>query len=344
MPSIIRITIKLSLFIALFTHCVSHEPHKNISFYHWKSTFQPKESEQEMLSKLHVQKLYVRYFDVDWNDERQQAEPLAKINFNDTLNASISIIPVVFITNETFQKTKEEDITQLAKKVHSLIQKINLYQNLQVKEIQFDCDWTLTTKQRFFTFLEIFKSLNKNTSLSATIRLHQVKFAEKTGIPPVDRGMLMFYNMGDFSSPEHKNSIYNKDDASKYIRYCKNYPLPLDIALPIFSWAIQYRNNKVFSIFNEIDIQKVKTSNYFTRIAQDMYKADTSFLWEGTYFQKGDMLRYESVSPQTCMLAAKNISRNLKMEPGNIVFFDLDSLNLVNYTNETFLSISRQFY
>ncbi|MBX7227693.1 MAG: hypothetical protein K1X55_16785 [Chitinophagales bacterium] len=336
-------TIAICLFLGIIIACQQNKPKVLLSFYHWKTTYQPSETEQNMLSKLAVQTIYVRYFDVDWNEERQQAEPLAKINFLDTLSNSISMIPVVFITNEVFIKIKEEDISQLAKNIHSLVQKINSPQNRQPKEIQFDCDWTLTTKEKFFSFLQAYTLLDKEIALSATIRLHQVKFVKKTGIPPVDRGMLMFYNMGDFSSPAHDNSIYNKNDASKYIQYCKNYPLPLDVALPIFSWAIQYRNNRVLAIFNEIDIQKVINTPQFKLVKEDLFQANNSFLWEGKYFQKGDLLRYEAISPQQCMLAAKNISRNLKKQPRNIVFFDLDSLNLVNYSNEAFLSISRQF-
>lgn len=35
----------------------------------------------------------------------------------------------------------------------------------------------------------------------------------------------------------------------KYVKYCKKYPLKLDIALPIFSWAIHYRNNEAIGLY-----------------------------------------------------------------------------------------------
>ena len=79
--------------------------------------------------------------------------------------------------------------------------------------------------------------------LSATIRLHQVKYYKQAGIPPVDRGMLMFYNMGKLNALTAENSIYNSNDAAGYIETVDDYPLKLDLALPAFSWAVHFRNS-----------------------------------------------------------------------------------------------------
>ncbi len=45
--------------------------------------------------------------------------------------------------------------------------------------------------------------------LSSTIRLHQIKYRERTGVPPVERGMLMFYNMGQFSADPEARAIFD---------------------------------------------------------------------------------------------------------------------------------------
>ncbi|MGG2305049.1 hypothetical protein ACE4Z6_26875, partial [Salmonella enterica] len=93
---------------------------------------------------------------------------------------------------------------------------------------QIDCDWTLGTKEKYFSLLKRIKE-RMALPLSCTIRLHQVKYQAKTGVPPVDRGMLMYYNMGHVEGATETNSIYDPANADKYVSYVKDYPLPLDV-------------------------------------------------------------------------------------------------------------------
>jgi len=54
-------------------------------------------------------------------------------------------------------------------------------------------------------------------------------------VPPVDKGLLMFYNMGKISPDLNaRNSIYNRADAEAYLESLPNYRLSLDVALPVF--------------------------------------------------------------------------------------------------------------
>ena len=70
--------------------------------------------------------------------------------------------------------------------------------------------------------------------LSATIRLHQLKFIGESGIPPVDKGLLMCYNMGDLHRLRISNSILETAELKKYIKQLSVYPLKLDVAfLPV---------------------------------------------------------------------------------------------------------------
>ena len=60
--------------------------------------------------------------------------------------------------------------------------------------------------------------------MSATIRLHQVKYRADTGVPPVDRGMLMAYNLLPPDQAGERSSILDnrelgegrKDQTSGY--------------------------------------------------------------------------------------------------------------------------------
>lgn len=54
----------------------------------------------------------------------------------------------------------------------------------------------------------------------------------------------MCYNISDIKNPGTENSIFTEGEARKYFTNINKYPLPLDIALPAFSWAVVYRNGK----------------------------------------------------------------------------------------------------
>ena len=81
------------------------------------------------------------------------------------------------------------------------------------KVIQVDCDWTKGTAAIYFDLLN---SLKAHYELDVTIRLHQIKYANDTGIPPVDHGTLMLYDTGDMSNM-FANSILTMDDGRSYI-------------------------------------------------------------------------------------------------------------------------------
>jgi hypothetical protein len=96
--------------------------------------------------------------------------------------ADTSIIPVVYITNHTFHHFRKEDAESLAQKVFSKIDSIAKENSISYNEIQIDCDWSDSTRELYFSFLGKMKSISQKT-ISTTIRLHQVKYFERTGIP-----------------------------------------------------------------------------------------------------------------------------------------------------------------
>lgn len=142
---------------------------------------------------------------------------MADISFSSLVPAQTKIVPVVFITNQTLENIDTTATKLLAFKISKRIQGIITTNQLPTpEEIQIDCDWTGGTREKYFLLLTELQKfpLFQNTIWSATIRLHQVKFMENTGIPPVDRGMLMFYNMGNIEDINTPDSIYDKKHGS----------------------------------------------------------------------------------------------------------------------------------
>ena len=227
---------------AFFLSCSDKNNDSLHSAYYWTTTFKMSEPKAEFIKKHDVKRLYMRFFDVVM-DPYDKPMPNATIEFIDTIPDSLEIVPTVYVMNECMGA----DIDDLADKVTKrILQMCETHHIRNVHEIQIDCDWTRRTQDRYFAFLENVRNRlkEKEKSLSATIRLHQLSMS----VPPVDRGALMVYNTGDVTDRNVKNPILDIEDVKPYLPYLKKYELPLVAAYPVFSWDVIFRGNRFIGI------------------------------------------------------------------------------------------------
>jgi len=302
-------------------------------FYYWKTTYAVSPSQKKLLEKLSVKKIYLRVFDIDWDAKLQQPMPIQQVRFISRADTCFHYVPVIYIANGLFQHIERGQLLLLAERITEQIEHIGIDNHFNFNELQVDCDWTESTSGKYFELLKFLKesSHEKNRLISATIRLHQVKYAKRTGVPPVDRGMLMFYNMGKINAVANTNSIYDFQEAEKYIHFAHNYSLPLDGALPLFSWGIHIRNNAVIGLVNDVSVETIKKNNYFRTDGSTIFKTDSSFFYHGIYFLKGDELKMEEISSDICLKAANQLEKNINSENSTVSLFDMDSLNITRY-------------
>ena len=161
--------------------------------------------------------------------------------------------------------------------------------------------------------------------MSATIRLHQIKYYTKTGVPPVDYGVLMYYNMSDISDFNTKNSILDNDIAKKYHYNFENYKLKLKLALPLYSQAIQFRENKALSIFEGVE-EKDFDSN-FTKISDNLYKVLNSTYFQGRYVYKDDVFRFEDIEEKELKIALNDFLKLSNNRFDEVIFYTLKYKN-----------------
>lgn len=320
------------LCVILFVSCTKKTEKITTAFYFWRTTFNLTDVEQNYLQDLEVKKLYIRYFDVGL--QNNLAVPVAPVVFKQKPKG-YSVVPVVYIKNEVFLQNGAAD--SLAVKVYNYIQQINKSADVSIAEIQFDCDWSLQSKKNYFQFIEEFKKLHSN--LSATIRLHQIKYPEKTGIPSVKMGALMYYNMGVISAGED-NSIYSQKIAHNYIASLQNYKLPLNIALPIFSWGVHVRDNQVTNLIGGLRISDLDKT-HFKKMSINRYKVIADVVFKGRYLAKDDEIKLEEVSADQLKEMMHDIKKNSKQKPEEIIFYDLNENNLETYEKDDFKTISR---
>ena len=307
------------------------------AFYHWKTDLKLTATEINYLAALKVKKLYLRFFDVDWDFDKKKPIPLAPLNIQTALPKHLEIIPTVFITNRTLLHLEEKDIPNLCEKIKTKIFETSqqLLNNI-ISEVQFDCDWSGQTKTKYFQLLKCLKEQLKKEKIeiSSTIRLHQVKFFQRTGVPPVDRGILMFYNMGDLNDINIENSILDLKIAKQYLHNFKNYPLDLDIALPVFAWGVLIRDNKMIKLINNLNAEALVDTTRFLKLSEHHYQLKKSTYLQAYYLYKGDIIRLEDVAVDKLEKAINLLKNEINNKTITLSFYHLDSLVIKRYPFE----------
>ncbi len=306
----------------------------NISFYYWKTQFQLNSFEKDLLIQNDVKRLYVRYFDINLirKNDANTALPQAVISFEkQDIPQGIEIIPVVYIKNKVMENATI-NLDSLAKNTGDLINLINTQNNITIHHIQLDCDWSLETKDRFFDFIEKLKTYTK-IDIGSTLRLHQVKYYGKTGIPDVDTPVLMYYNMLAVNANGH-NAIYDQKTASRYNGSLANYPKPLNVAIPIYSWFVHSRSGTIIELFSKKPISTIKENEKLNPVSDHIFEVKENHIFWGTYLKKGDLLKYDAVSKSGIRTILEDLNEYLNSPPTEIILYDLDELNFKNQAYE----------
>lgn len=302
------------------------------AFYWWQTTLSLSEQERAYLQKINCKRVYVKVLDIGLEQGSQAIVPYSRLQITDTSGlAAYSLTPVVFITNETFKNISSENINWLAEKTAAFQTTLaGVGREQKHPEFQVDCDWTNSTREAFFAFIRALRGkLSPGVVLSATIRLHQYKFPEQTGVPPVDRGMLMCYNTGDIDAPEEENSIFSPESAGQYLQGAGRYPLPLDLALPVFSWTLVYRNDELWKIIPGD-----------TGLPEGVLQQGTFVA--GHYLRPGDLLRREQITAERLQQAAALAASALSKDETRVAFFDLNSQTAKEFPPETIQAVCKR--
>jgi hypothetical protein len=309
-------------------------PARNITrgFYFWKSGENPTAHEEAVFRSCSARLLYQRFFDVVWDAENNRAVPVAQKKPGPffTTSGAQQLVPVVFITNETLAHTDSAGIVPLANKIYDLLQALGKDEPRLSKELQIDCDWTALTRDRYFSLLTQIKNRHRTAYpreaiVSATIRLYQLKYAMRTGVPPADKGLLMCYNMGNLKDYRTRNSIIETGELEKYISALSGYPLACDIALPLFDWYVWFRGTQYRGLMYPHQLPALP-------LKENLYTFNTDTVIGGQTFYKGDLLRYENSGIHEIRLAAAAVGKQLKNKQPALLLYHLDSVTLNKYT------------
>lgn len=310
----------LLLLLFLILSCAQKENH-NYTFYYWKTKLSLNTEEKKALTKAKTPVLYTRFFDIDKTEGKFQS--IGVVTKDSSFVTDKKITPVVFITNRTFINITKKEISQLAKSTQKLVENKTKNSGLTTNnEIQIDCDWTQGTHKDYFEFLKELKNISKK-EITSTLRLHQVKDKEIMGIPPVNKVYLMCYSTSSPLENSDKNSILDNDVLKKYLATLDQYPIKnIDIALPIYSWAIITNHLGKHKLINGISTKDLENSKF-----EKTSPNEATILKDGFYFghflNKGFTIKVEEISSSQLDDAIQFLDKKLKKF--DIVYYQLDS-------------------
>jgi hypothetical protein len=310
--------------------------HITPAFYYWKARLELDTTTGAALGARPGTRLYLRFFDVAWNAGAARAAPVAPLVVADTLPAGTDYVPVVFLTNGVLEKCSPAAVAPLASHILSKVRTMAPSVGGSYHAVQIDCDWTAGTRALYFRLLDTLRSRlhTEGRSLSVTIRLHQVKYAASTGVPPADRGMLMMYNMGDWKSPATRNSLYDVDVAARYLSALGRYPLPCDVALPILRWSIVYRGGSFLTFLNGVAADTLSRVGFLKRLEDpDRFVVRADSFAFGCGLRRGDMIRSETCSFGELMKGRRMLFEKLRNHNLTLALFHLDGPLLKHFTH-----------
>ena len=261
---------------------------------------------------------------------------------DEKLPNNIDLIPTVYIKNDVFLKSSKQELDTLAANIDFLAVKYTKRYNtgLKVKELQMDCDWTLKSGENYFYFLKQLKKIS-GKQISCTLRLYPYKYPDRMGVPPVDKVTLMCYNLINPLESKNQNSILDVGELSKYLNKRKEYKLHIDIALPVFSWAQLYQNNRFKGIIypeGELDKKWLKQLKPF------WYEVTHDTVIEDIYIREGDRIKYENITDKNITEAIDIIKKNVVLtDTTTVTLFHLDDNQLKKFSYETLFGFYSAF-
>ncbi|MGG5208890.1 hypothetical protein ACQWU4_08060 [Chryseobacterium sp. MIQD13] len=319
--------LKALLILILFVSCHKKEEHP-YTFYYWKTHLKLDQVEKKVLDHASVPYLYTRFFDIDKADGKFQ--PVAVITKDKSFETGKQIVPTVFITNQSMYHISAEEIRFLAKSIHELVQKKTQEYGLKINnEIQIDCDWTAGTRDDYFKFLKELKRVS-GKEITCTLRLHQVKDKNQTGVPPVEKVYLMCYSTSSPLENSNKNSILDAAVLKSYLSKLEDYPIKkIEVALPIYSWGIVTNHLEKHKLINALSRKDLENPG-FKKISDDEVEIIKDGFYFGNFLSKGFRIKVEEISDEqledvTCFLEKK-------IPHFNIIYYQLDSKFVSNRT------------
>src|SRR4051812_2240240 len=143
-----------ALFALVRPHGLSGAP-PGRAFYFWKTKWSASPEILRRLAQNRIDRLYMRFFDVEWDDIDRAPHPVAPLLFESGPPRGVDVVPVVYIVNAVFLKIAYADVEVLADHVWAKVSRMADEQGLDFRQLQLDCDWSDGSRRNYFHFVDL---------------------------------------------------------------------------------------------------------------------------------------------------------------------------------------------
>ena len=155
--------------------------------------------------------------------------------------------------------------------------------------------------------------------------------------------MLMVYNGTGSMNLKTGETILDPDLLSEYVGNIEQYPLKLDLALPLFSWGVVIREQKTVHLLEHLYSDQLEHTDKFKFINPEMLQVLQDCYLNGFYLKAGDIIRVEDVSMEHLFDAAELLAPLLPTDSLFISFYHLDTPTINRYAYKNLETICRIF-
>lgn len=279
----------LCLVFLLVVGCSKSPSQGRRGVYYWRTDFALSSENIDQLNQFQITSLYIRIFDVDL--QNNQLNPVAPLRVKSAFPVGFSFVPVIYITPAALQNLPASSANVLADKIITTIEEFQKKNHWPAYfELQLDADWTSSNEEGYFELLRQVKTkLNSvGVKLSCTVRLHQLANVN----PPVDRQLIMIYNVNSVTNPNADKTILPAKLAKWYIGKKLKKHGQIDIALPVYTWLSHFHGHRFLGLVHSVTESDLRNSNV-EQIGAGWYQAQSLIQLGNRKIPKGDFLRFE---------------------------------------------------
>ncbi|MFK7923618.1 MAG: hypothetical protein AB8H47_16795 [Bacteroidia bacterium] len=293
-------------------------------FYQWESQPDWNSSTQAYLDTLATEQLFLRFFDIEWDDSRKRIVPIGSLRANLSDWEGKEVVPVIYLSENVLPHLDESQIADLAELTIDRVRRIAEPLE-QINEIQIDSNWDQENKENYFAFLRQMQTLlgEKGPRLSVCVYPQHVLQRDSMGVPPVERARFMLMEIVDPVAVEQNASLFGatiREAASE----ADDYGIPLDVGLPIGSWGVVLRNEKAISILRHLPLNLLEDRDRFEVVNAYFYRVLADTYLDGTFLYENDMIRLEALSPDQLRESIKPLAPYLSHDSISVGFFHLE--------------------
>jgi len=144
----------------------------------------------------------------------------------------------------------------------------------------------------------------------------------------------MVYHTSSPTKLDSKNTILDVDEAKSYLRDLDKYPLNLDVALPVFSWAVQFNaSGRPVAILPGLGKDDFSKDPAYEKAGRHVYRAVKDTFANNRRVMVGDLLKIDEPTPMDLRKMLRFLKPCIRNFDGYLILYNYDISDIGRFTN-----------